>query len=394
MATPGPLKEPPDFSVVLGGPLYRTLRRSHLAASREQLLRRLAAISILVCWVPLALLSVAQGHFFGGVKLFFLHDIETHVRFLVCFPVLIMTEVIVRERIWPVLKNFVERKVVTSEELPKFYAAINSATRIHNSPIVDIALFALVFTAGTWFWRLQLEPDVASWYAYSQAGRVHLTISGYWLAFVSVPLFQFILLRWYVRYLIWFWLVLRLSRLELRLPALHPDGAGGLGFLGESSLAFTPLLFAHSALLAGQIAIRILYNGGTLRASEMTIVGYLVFSILAAVSPLLLFTTKLVRAKLRGLDKYAAFASSYVMDFDQKWLQGKASGEPALGSGDIQSLADLGNSFSSARAMRLVPIATDEIILLVAVTIAPILPLLLTIMPLDELLTQAFKFVF
>ena len=394
MATPAPFQEPPDFSVVLGGPLYRMLRRSHLAGSRPQLLRRLAAISILICWVPLALLSLAQGHFLGGVKLSFLHDIETHARFLVSLPVLILAEVIVRERIWPVLRNFVERQVVAPEELPKFYAAINSATRIHNSVAAEIALFVLVFTAGAWFWRLQIVPDVASWYAYSQGGQVHLTMAGYWLAFVSVPLFQFILLRWYVRYLIWFWLVFRVSHLKLHLPALHPDAAGGLGFLGETSLAFAPLLFAHSALLAGQIANRILYSGGTLRASELTIVGFAVFSIVAAVAPLLSFTTKLIRAKLRGLEKYGAFASSYVMDFDRKWLQGKVNDEPALGTGDIQSLADLGTSFSAARGMRPLPISTDEIVLLVVVTIAPFLPLLLTIMPLDELLTQAFKFVF
>jgi hypothetical protein len=394
MPVPAPLEEAPDFSVVLGGPGYRWLRRSHLAGSRPQLLRRLAAISILVCWVPLALLSLAQGHFLGGVKLFFLHDIETHVRFLVSLPVLILTEVIVRERILPVLRNFVERQVVTPEELPKFYAAINFATRVHNSGIADIALLVLVFTAGTWIWRFQIVPDVASWYAYSQGGQVHLTMAGYWLAFVSVPLFQFILLRWYVRYLIWFWFVLRVSHLKLHLPALHPDGAGGLGFLGETSLAFAPLLFAHSALLAGQIASRILYTGGTLRASERTIVGYAVFSIVAAVAPLLSFTTKLIRAKLRGLEKYGAFASSYVMDFDQKWLRGKVNDEPALGTGDIQSLADLGNSFSAARGMRPLPIATDEIVLLVVVTVIPFLPLLLTIMPLDELLAQAFKFVF
>jgi hypothetical protein len=219
-------------------------------------------------------------------------------------------------------------------------------------------------------------------------------MAGNWLAFVSVPLFQFILLRWYVRFLIWFWFLLRVSHLKLHLPALHPDRAGGLGFLGETSLAFAPLLFAHSALLAGQIASRILYNGGTLLASELTIAGYVVFSIVAALAPLSSFTAKLIRAKLRGLEKYGAFASSYVMDFDQKWLQGKVNDEPAMGSGDIQSLADLGNSFAAARAMRPMPIATDEIVLLVVVTVAPFLPLLLTIMPLDQLIMRAFKLVF
>ncbi len=394
MTAPTPLQEPPDFSLVLGGPLYRMLRRSHLAGSGPQLLRRLAAISILVCWVPLAVLSLAQGHFLGGVKLFFVRDIETNVRFLVCLPVLLLAEVIVRQRIGPILKNFVERQVVTPEELPKFYAVIRSATRIHNSVVAEIALFVLVFTAGTWIWRFQIVPDVASWYAYSQGGPVHLTMAGYWLAFVSVPLFQFILLRWYVRFLIWFWFLLRVSHLELHLPALHPDGAGGLGFLGKTSLGFAPLLFAHSTLLAGQIASRILYSGEKLFASELTIVGYAVFTIVAALAPLFSFTPQLLRAKHWGLQKYGAFASSYVLDFDQKWLQGKANDEAALGSGDIQSLADLGNSFAVARAMRLVPIATDDIVLLLVVTIAPFLPLLLTIMPLDELLMRAFKVVF
>ena len=271
---------------------------------------------------------------------------------------------------------------------------MNSATRIHNSVVAEIVLFVLVFTAGTWIWRLQIPPDIASWYAYSQGGQVHLTMAGYWLAFVSVPIFQFILLRWYVQYLIWFWLLLRVSQLKLHLPALHPDRAGGLGFLGETSVAFAPLLFAHSALLSGQIASRILYHGESLLASELTIVGFVAFSIVAAVAPLFSFTLQLIRAKRRGLEKYGAFASSYVMDFDQKWLQGKVNDEAALGSGDIQSLADLGNSFSAARAMRPVPIAADEMVLLVVVTIVPFLPLLLTIMPLEKLVEQAIKFVF
>jgi hypothetical protein len=65
-----------------------------------------------------------------------------------------------------------------------------------------------------------------------------------------------------------------------------------------------------------------------------------------------------------------------------------------LGTGDIQSLADLGNSFAVVREMRALPLATDDFVQLVVVTVAPLIPLLLTIMPLDELLTQAFKIVF
>ena len=74
---------------------------------------------------------------------------------------------------------------------------------------------------------------------------MHLTRAGYWFAFACVPIFQFVWLRWYIRILIWFWFMFRVSHIRLQLLAAHPDRAGGLGFLGKSSYAFAPLLFAQ-----------------------------------------------------------------------------------------------------------------------------------------------------
>jgi hypothetical protein len=394
MATPAPYEETPDSSLTLGGPLYRMLGRSRWAGSVPQLLRRQAAICILVCWAPLAALSLAQSHLLGGVTLSFLRDIETHVRFLISLPVLIMAELFVHRSLPSLLKRFKEREVITPEELPKFYAAMNAAVRLHNSALLEIALLVFVFTGGMWIWRHQILMDVPSWYASPQGGQVHLTMAGYWLALVSVPAFQFIALRWYMQFLVWFWFLLRVSRLNLYLPALQPDRRGGLGFLGISSVAFAPLLFANSALLAGQIAGRIFYHRETLFAFKLTIAGYVVFSVVAALSPLFSFIPKLVIAKRQGLGRYGSFASSYVTEFKQKWLQGEANGKEALGSGDIQSLADLGNSFAVAQEMRPVPIGTDDVLLLLVATIAPVLPLLLTVMPMEELVTRAIKLVF
>jgi hypothetical protein len=394
MATPAPFQEPPDFSLALGGPLYRMLARSNLASPAPELLSRQAAIAVLVCWVPLAVLSLAQGHFLRGIKLSFLRDIETHVRFLVSLPVLILAEILVDQRIRPSMKRFVERHVVTLEELPKFYAAISTAARIHNSVIAEIALLVFVYTGGTWIWRHQIARDAASWYASSQGGQIHLTMAGDWLAFVSVPVFQFILLRWYMQFVIWFWFLLRVSRLKLHLPSLHPDRAAGIAFVGAFSMAFAPLLFAQSALLSGQIASGILYNRESLFSSEITILSYVFLSVLAALAPLFLFTLQLIHAKRRGLARYGNFASWFVTDFGEKWLKSEVNDEPMLASEDIQSLADLGNSFAVVREMRSVPIATHDIFLLFVVTMAPFLPLLLTVMPIDQLIVHALKIIF
>jgi hypothetical protein len=48
-------------------------------------------------------------------------------------------------------------------------------------------------------------------------------------------------------------------------------------------------------------------------------------------------------------------------------------------------LADLSNSVEGVRTMRSVPVNRDAVIRLVLATVAPIVPLLLTIMPLEEL---------
>src|SRR4051794_5052478 len=102
------LREPPDFSLVLGGPLYQLLRRARLSGSAlEQMPRRVIAAA-LITWLPLALLSLFQGFQAGG-KLSFLNDIETHVRFLIALPVLIAAELFVHQRMRVTARRFIER---------------------------------------------------------------------------------------------------------------------------------------------------------------------------------------------------------------------------------------------------------------------------------------------
>ena len=171
MATPALQQEPPDFSLVLGGPLYQMFRRTHLTGPALELLRRRIVFFCLLCWVPLAVLSALEGHLLGGPKFSFLHDIETHVRFLVSLPVLLLAEITVHRRLRPAVRSFVDRHIVSPEELPKFDAAIDSAIRMRNSVIAEIALLVLVFTGGIWIWRNEVALDVASWYASPEAAR-------------------------------------------------------------------------------------------------------------------------------------------------------------------------------------------------------------------------------
>ena len=182
---------------------------------------------------------------------------------------LIAAELIIHLRIRPVVSRFVERRIVIPEDLPKFQAAIDSAIRLRNSVSLEVGLLILVWTVGIWSWRSQIALGTSSWYAILEGVHWHLTAPGCWYTFVSIPIFQFILVRWYLRLLIWFRFLWRVSRLNLRLTSTHPDRAGGLAFLGKSSYAFGPFLFAQGAMLAGLIASRVLYQGESLLAFKM-----------------------------------------------------------------------------------------------------------------------------
>jgi hypothetical protein len=84
--------------------------------------------------------------------------------------------------------------------------------------------------------------------------------------------------------------------------------------------------------------------------------------------------------------EYGTLAQRYVRDFDDKW--------PLLGSADIQSLADLGNSFEIVRSMRPAPVTKEAVVQLAVITLVPVAPLVLTMVPLDELLKKLLQVVF
>jgi hypothetical protein len=91
--------------------------------------------------------------------------------------------------------------------------------------------------------------------------------------------------------------------------------------------------------------------------------------------------------------RYGAFATAYVREFDEKWFRGTASGD-LLGTADIQSLADLGNSYSVVQEIKAVVFGRQDLVRLLLAGAIPCLPLLLTIMPFDALLRQILKIVF
>jgi hypothetical protein len=387
-ADPTP-SETRDFSLVLGGPLYQLLVRSGLIRPPLNRVGRRVMVIGGVAWLPLAVLTLLGGRFAAGVKVPFLQDFEVQCRLLAMLPLLIGAELTVHGRMSNIVAEFLARKIVTPEQRTRYQEILDAALRLRNSIPIEAGMALLVFGLGNLVWREGVSLHADAWYASVTPGGTVYTPAGYWYAFVSVPIVQFILLRWYFRLFIWCQYLWRVSRMELRLVPIHPDRSAGLGFLANVIFALAPFLLAHSVLVAGYIANRIFYQGAKLPEFKLEVVALFVLLNLLALGPLLVFGPGLSAVRLVGLRMYGRLANEYVQDFDRKWVSGPAlEGEALLGSADIQSLADLANSFQIVQTMRAFPFGKEALIQLNVIILLPLLPLVLTMIPLDELVKR------
>jgi hypothetical protein len=390
------LQDTQNFSLVLGGPLYQLLRRTHMADDAMMMVRQRILVISLMAWLPLLALSAFDGHLLDH-SVPFLMDFEVHIRLLVAVPLLIIAELVVHRRLRPVARAFLERGLIPDASMTRFDEAVRAAFRLRNSVLAEVLLVAFVYGVGVLIvWRHFTALQTANtWYATPSPNGLTLSLAGIWYGYVSLPVFQFLLIRWYFRIFIWARFLWHVSRIQLNLIPTHPDRVAGLGFLANTVYAFTVLLVAHGAMLAAQFADRILFTGAALTEFKVETGVMVVFLLCVVFGPLLVFAAQLAQAKRTGLSEYGTLAERYVREFDTKWLRGAApGGEPLVGSADIQSLADLANSFDVIRTMRIAPVTRDAIVRLAAAVLVPIVPLALTMMSFEELVKRLFGLLF
>lgn len=143
---------------------------------------------------------------------------------------------------------------------------------------------------------------------------MHPSLAGWWLGCVSLPISQFLLLRWYFRLLIWARFLWQVSRLQLSLMPMHPDRCGGLSFLAMVSQAFAPVLVAQGAMLAGSMANKIFFAGAKLSAFKLDTIGLVAVMVFAILGPLLVFLPQLAAARRAGLREYGILAQRYARE--------------------------------------------------------------------------------
>jgi hypothetical protein len=380
------------FLLMEGGPLYHVEQRVGLMKKGKRLTIRRAVVAALLAWFPLLILSAIQGAAWGHkVDVPYLRDFSAWTRFLIAIPLLLLAEIIIGPRVSEAAEHFVTSGVVTEKDYQRFDRAIVDGLRLRDSVLAEIILACIAYLIPFLAFR-STAVHASTWYATWNNNSYSITIAGWWMLLFCAPLLNFLLLRWLWRLFLWFRFLAEVRGMDIQLFPTHPDEAGGIGFVGEVQQFFGVLLFAYSAGIAGVFANDVVYGKVPLTHFAPLILAYAVCTTIVIVAPLTVFSGKLLRAKRVGMHEYGALATTYTGSFHRKWIRGEnPEQEQLLGTGDIQSLADLGNSYAFIEKMNILPIDLRSLVQLVVAALLPMAPLLLAVMSPKELLRLIMK---
>ncbi len=372
---------------MIGGPLHRIGRR--LGLVREGMDTVFLGLALgLLAWTVLVSLALLYGF---GPKLFSLRSTALHVRFLLAIPLFFVCETWVFPEIAELPRYLVSSGIVRDSSLPALASAIRTVVRLLNSSLAELILLLLAI-GGPLLEMVDGGPGrTGNWQVVLQnAGGVNL-VTGWYLGF-CLPLFRFLLLRWLWRLGLWTYFLWKVKMLQLHLMPTHSDGEGGLGYLEIVHEHFAPLTFAISALFAAQFAENFVGAATPFETMYSSIPLVLLLAAALFIGPLAIFSSDLWHCRINGMSHYMSMASRYVNAFDERWIQDKtATGESQLGTGDIQSLADLTNSLKVVSEMRPVPVGPRLVKNLAVAAILPLVPLLLLKYPIAKLAAQLFQ---
>ena len=244
--------------------------------------------------------------------------------------------------------------------------------QLHRGRGADDCGHGYVVGVGFHLCCTRVALEISSWHGTPVNRTVHPTLAGLWWGCASwpaaIPIHCSCALGIF-RLFIWARFLWHVSRIDLSLIPTHPDRCGGLSFLASISQARSG---------AGPPRAGCAPGGGDgqpdfFRGREV--------DRLQAGDPRAGHGDALLRRprasrcsasssrnspprSVGGLREYGVLAQRYVREFEAltKWLPRRRSppDEPLLGSADIQSLADLGNSYSVINDMRLMPFTFQE----------------------------------
>jgi hypothetical protein len=380
-----------DFSLTSSGIVHNFISRLGLGGTSSKHTTRKILYLIVITWIPLLALSALQGLAFGNkVDIPFWKDFAIHSKFLIILPLFLLAEAPFDLRIKEITTQFFRSGILDEKDLGKYEGIKKKVKSLTDSIWPDIIIL-VVIVINLLFRFISVGADQISIWIFLPDNQISsISWAGIFLAIISGPFFQFVLIRWVWRWLVWFIYFRELARLPLKLNSAHPDMAGGLGFLGYPPGPFIQVVFALAILFSTAIAEKIYFLHDKLQAYYPLMAAFALLTILMNVLPLMVFMTPMIKKRREGFFEYSALIQEHHRHFDEKWLQNDH--EPLLpGIADASSMADFNGSFEVVKNMKTLPFDIKIMLSTIIITILPMIPLVAFEYNIADLLIKVLK---
>jgi hypothetical protein len=356
-------------------------RRLGLIRSDDPAIGRRALLVVLLAWVPLLVLAVVES---VSARLDIitpvLREVGLHARYLIAAPLLVLAEATCVPQLNAIVRHVRDGGFIDERNRSRLDEAVASTHRLLRSRAAEICVFALAYVVVLTT-ILSRAPDQVPVWAQPAGSMPLYSLAGWWHMLVSLPLLLVLILGWLWRIVLWSRLLWRISVLDLKLVASHPDCCAGLSFLSQSVRALAMFAFALAIIAAGR-STHLVLSGGDLPTSLLAFNITLLLAIAAlVVAPLLVFIPTLMRTWRQGTLAYDALADRFGHDFERKWLA-RTADESARDPSDFSAAADLYAVVANTHAIRLVPVGLKDLLALAVALLLPFVPVLLLAVPL------------
>jgi hypothetical protein len=292
--------------------------------------------------VPLLLLLANGGGYPAGL---YLRDLGAWAKFLIAPVLLTLAEKPIEFALDARLRILFGIPLVASHSMPAASSAVTAARMRSGMWQAELVCLVIAGAASCLNAARFLNGTGPAWAA-SEDG---LTSAGIWCLVVSNTLYWFLLARIVWKHIVWTGFLSAIASRHLRLVATHPDGHGGLGFLGGYPAGYALFSVGVSSVIAAGIGHVMQREAVTPTIFAVVCGGWLVVVFLFYALPLAPLNMKIARLKQHTIMKSLTRATDF-----ERWSERQALGGnvfPDAAEHQDEDLHDAKPSYQAALKM-------------------------------------------
>jgi hypothetical protein len=378
-----------DISIVRDDLIFRFQRRIGLIPDKGLGIIRRAIFFTLLTWLPLIIWAEIDGRAMPShINEPLLNHFGIHARFLIAIPLIIISEGMMHSVISKLIPYFHTSGLIRNDQQQDFKQAIKKTLSLRDSSIPWVIISAIVFLS------VFVQPPYEQmheliWANLGTPKAFTIGFGGWWMIYVSRPIFLALVWISMWRLVLVFILFKRIAALDLEIVPTHPDRAGGLGFLEKIPSTFSLIVFSISFVMSSRLAHEVIYHGLQVQSLKLLSIVFLAIMGVLFLSPLLVFIPKLAAAKRKAKLDYGALIGKHGRLVHKRWIQDEPITDDALlQAPEIGPVADTLSIYEAVTKMRMAPIGKTALISIILPAAIPLIGLFSIQIPIKDALLK------